>query len=40
MGTAPYEQLDGDAVMCGPLSLYMFLSLAMNPQKQMHVCGL
>lgn len=39
-GTATEEQLDGGAVMFGPLPLHMSLTLAVNLQEEMHVCGL
>lgn len=39
-GTATEEQLDGGAVMCGPLLLHMSLILAVDLQEEMHVCGL
>lgn len=38
--TATEEQLDGGAVMLGPLPLHMTLTLAVNLQEEMHVWGL
>lgn len=39
-GTATEEQLDGGAVIFGPLPLHMSLTLAVNLQEEMHVWGL